>query len=80
MSGISQLLDKPKGALCEARPDKMASVMEAFNASTTHYPGTVRATIATGDLGILSRALEHVNFLSVFFTLFAIAVAYDQST
>ncbi|KAK0844091.1 RNA polymerase C-22 sterol desaturase [Friedmanniomyces endolithicus] len=56
----------------------MASVMEAFNASTTHYPGTVRATIATGDLGILSRALEHVNFLSVFFTLFAIAVAYDQ--
>ncbi|KAK1811091.1 RNA polymerase C-22 sterol desaturase [Friedmanniomyces endolithicus] len=56
----------------------MASVMEAFNASTTQYPGTVRATIATGDLGILSRALEHVNFLSVFFTLFAIAVAYDQ--
>jgi len=57
----------------------MASVMEAFNASTTHYPDTIRATIATSDLGVLSRALDHVNFWSVFFTLFAIAVAYDQS-
>ena len=58
----------------------MASVMEAFNASTTQFPDTVRHTIASANAGNLGRMLENVNAFSVIFTLFALAVAYDQST
>ena len=57
----------------------MASPMEAINASAaTHYP-TVHATIASAQTGLMSRVLESVSFFRVFFTLFAIAVVYDQS-
>jgi sterol 22-desaturase len=57
----------------------MASIMEAFNASTTAFPASIQATIATAQTGVLSKLLENVSVFNVFLTLFAAAVIYDQS-
>ncbi|EMC96765.1 hypothetical protein BAUCODRAFT_489380 [Baudoinia panamericana UAMH 10762] len=58
----------------------MASMMEAFNATTTPYVEHIEATISSVDTGVLSKMLDNVNVFGVFLTLFAIAVAYDQTT
>ncbi|KAK3671601.1 RNA polymerase C-22 sterol desaturase [Recurvomyces mirabilis] len=58
----------------------MASVMEAFNASATAYANAREATILATDSSLISNIVNNVNIFSVFFTLFAIAVAYDQVT
>lgn len=60
----------------------MASVMEAFNASSTAIPASIHATIASANTGILSKAFDNVSPVSwfgVFVTLFLAAVVYDQS-
>ena len=57
----------------------MASPMEVFNASQTVYPDTIHATIASAQTGIMSQALENMTFFRIAVTLFALAVAYDQS-
>jgi len=57
----------------------MPSVMEAFNASTTAFPDSVHATIASANASVLSKVLDNVNFFGVVLTLLALAVAYDQS-
>ncbi|KAK4505846.1 hypothetical protein PRZ48_003811 [Zasmidium cellare] len=59
----------------------MASVMEAFNASSTAIPNTIHATIASANTGILSKAFDNaspVSWFGVFLTLFLAAVVYDQ--
>lgn len=60
----------------------MASVMEAFNASAaTALPEAVHATISSANTGLLSKALDNftpISWFSVFLTLFAAAVVYDQ--
>lgn len=60
----------------------MASIMEAFNASSTAIPNTIHATIASANTGILSKVLDNASAISwfgVFLTLFLAAVVYDQS-
>lgn len=57
----------------------MASPMEAMNVSATNMPESLHATLSSAESGILSQVLENVNYFSVFLTLFAIAVVYDQS-
>ena len=53
----------------------MASVMEAM---ATKAAETVHTSIPAQS-GVLGKVLEHVNGWSIFFTLCAMAVAYDQS-
>jgi sterol 22-desaturase len=57
----------------------MASPMETFNASQTSFPDPIHATISSAQTGLLSKMLEGTSVFSVFLTLFAVAVAYDQS-
>lgn len=60
----------------------MASIMEAFNASSTAIPNTIHATIASANTGILSKAFDNassVSWFGVFLTLFLAAIVYDQS-
>ena len=57
----------------------MASPVEAMNVSATNAPDVVHATIASAQTGVLSKFLGNVNYFSVFLTLFAMAVVYDQS-
>ncbi|KAK4632000.1 Cytochrome P450 61 [Fulvia fulva] len=59
----------------------MASIMEAGNATSTSLPGAIHATIESVQTGFLSKAFENgspVSWFSVFLTLFAAAVVYDQ--
>ena len=59
-----------------------ASVMETFNATSTHIPDSVHAVIASAQSGILSKALGNfsaVGWFGVFVTVFLAAVVYDQS-
>ncbi|KAI7348155.1 hypothetical protein D0865_00141 [Hortaea werneckii] len=56
----------------------MASPMEAMNVSATNMPDAVHATISSVQTGVLSKMLENVNYFTVFLTLFAMAVVYDQ--
>ena len=56
----------------------MASVMEGLNASATHFAESVHTSIPAQS-GLLGKALEHVNGWTIFFTICAIAVVYDQS-
>ncbi|KAF2719305.1 ERG5, C-22 sterol desaturase [Polychaeton citri CBS 116435] len=56
----------------------MASVMEAFNASATPVQATFEATIASVNTGVVGKLLENTSAFSIFTTLFAIAVVYDQ--
>lgn len=53
--------------------------MEAMNVSATNMPDAVHATISSVQTGVLSKMLENVNYFTVFLTLFAMAVVYDQS-
>ncbi|KAK5138466.1 hypothetical protein LTR08_000052 [Meristemomyces frigidus] len=55
----------------------MASVMEAMDASATQFAESVHTSIAA-PTGLLGKLLEHVNGWSIFFTLLATAVVYDQ--
>lgn len=57
----------------------MASVMEAMNASSTRFPNAIHATISTPQSGLMSKMLDNVSVFSVFLTLFAVAIVYDQS-
>lgn len=58
----------------------MASPMEVFNASQTALPADMlHATLANAQSGIMTQMLENVTVLRVITTLFALAVAYDQS-
>jgi C-22 sterol desaturase len=57
----------------------MASPMETFNASQTSFPETIHATISSPQTGLLGKMLESTSIFGVFLTLFAVAVAYDQS-
>jgi len=52
--------------------------MEAMNVSATNMPDAVHATISSVQTGVLSKMLENVNYFTVFLTLFAMAVVYDQ--
>ncbi|OQO02175.1 hypothetical protein B0A48_11727 [Cryoendolithus antarcticus] len=58
----------------------MASIMEAFNASTTSMPSATldRLVGAKAQTGFLSNITNGVNIWSVLFTLLAAAVVYDQ--
>ncbi|KAF2768250.1 ERG5, C-22 sterol desaturase [Teratosphaeria nubilosa] len=59
----------------------MASVMEAFNASSTPLPAPIHASISSAQTGVMSRMLDRVSFFHLFhlfLTLFAAAVIYDQ--
>ncbi|KAK4544498.1 hypothetical protein LTR36_004070 [Oleoguttula mirabilis] len=56
----------------------MASVMEAMNASTTHFPEPMHATISSAQTGMMSKILDSTGIFTIFLTLFAMAVAYDQ--
>lgn len=52
----------------------------AVNASQTSFPEGVHATIAAAQSGFLSKAVENTSFFGIIATLFAVLVAYDQST
>ena len=52
--------------------------MEAMEASATQFAESVHTSMPA-QTGLLGRVLEHVNGWSIFFTLFAMAVVYDQS-
>ncbi|KAK5118721.1 hypothetical protein LTR85_007927 [Meristemomyces frigidus] len=56
----------------------MASVMEAMNVSAPQFPEIVHAALSSPQTGMMSKMLDNVNIFSVFLTLFAAAVAYDQ--
>ncbi|EME86833.1 uncharacterized protein MYCFIDRAFT_49450 [Pseudocercospora fijiensis CIRAD86] len=59
----------------------MASVMETFNASATHHPNTIHATIDSLQTGFVSKAFDNftpVSWFGVFLTIFLAAIVYDQ--
>ena len=58
----------------------MASPMEAINASQTAFPATIHASISSAQTGLMSKVLENTTIFGVIVSLFAMAVAYDQST
>lgn len=42
-------------------------------------PDTIHATISSVNAGVMSKTLENFGVFGVFLSLFAMAVAYDQS-
>lgn len=57
---------------------KMASPMEAMNATQTSFPDAIHATIASSQTGILSKALDGTSLFGILAALFVVAVTYDQ--
>lgn len=52
--------------------------MQALNTSSTILPSTHDAAINIANLGAAQNILQYVNGWSVFWTIFAVAVVYDQ--
>ena len=57
----------------------MASIAEAFNASSTAFPDAIHATIASAkQTGLVGKVMDNATYFNVFLTVFVAAVIYDQ--
>lgn len=52
--------------------------MEVMNSTQTALPAAVHTIIPSAQIGLLGKALDGTSIFSVFVTLFAVAVVYDQ--